>query len=160
MGQIIDIDKLQQKRTELRHQKKKVVFTNGCFDILHRGHVEYLTKAKALGDILIVGVNSDPSIRRIKGKQRPIVCEEDRAYLVANLSPVDYVCIFDEDTPGTLISLLLPDVLVKGSDWKIEEIVGKEIVEEHGGTVATIDFIPERSTSGIIERIIERFSKH
>lgn len=158
MGQVLDIDNLRQTRNSLRQKKKRVVFTNGCFDILHRGHAEYLTRAKALGDILIVGVNSDASVRRIKGEHRPIVCEEDRAYLVANLSPVDYVCIFDEDTPQALISLLIPDVLVKGADWPIDAIIGKEIVEQHGGRVATIDFIPNRSTSGLIERIVERFS--
>ena len=160
MGQVIDIDVLQTKRNALRQQKKSVVFTNGCFDILHRGHVEYLTKAKALGDILIVGVNSDTSVRKIKGKDRPIVCEEDRAYLIANLCPVDFVCIFNDDTPLSLISSLIPDVLVKGADWEIDAIVGKDIVEKNGGRVATIDFTPNRSTSGIIERITERFSNY
>ena len=159
MGQILDIERLQRERAALRRQQKTVVFTNGCFDILHRGHVEYLAKAKALGDILIVGVNSDSSVRNIKGANRPIVCEEDRAYLIANLSPVDYACVFHEDTPLSLITLLVPDVLVKGADWELDAIVGKDVVEKHGGRVATIEFIPDRSTSGIIQQIVERFSK-
>ncbi len=158
MGRVVDIETLQRQRTALRQQNKTVVFTNGCFDIIHRGHVEYLTQAKALGDILIVGVNSDSSVRTIKGEHRPIVCEDDRAFLIANLCPVDYACIFREDTPLSLITRLVPDVLVKGSDWDLDAIVGKDVVESHGGRVATIEFIPDRSTSGIIERIVERFS--
>lgn len=158
MGNIISIKELQSQREQLRQQKKKVVFTNGCFDIIHRGHIEYLTKSKALGDILIVGINTDDSVRRIKGEQRPIVPEEDRAYVVANLLPVDYVCTFSEDTPLALITALVPDILVKGADWNIDSIVGKDVVEAAGGKVATIDFVPNRSTSNIIERILERFS--
>ncbi len=158
MGQVVQLDVLRAIRERLRAEKKRVVFTNGCFDILHRGHLEYLISSRALGDVLIVGLNSDGSTRRIKGDRRPIVPQEDRAVLLANLSPVDYVVIFEEDTPIALITALLPDVLVKGADWKIDEIVGRDVVEQHGGRVATISYIPDRSTTGIIERILERFS--
>jgi rfaE bifunctional protein nucleotidyltransferase chain/domain len=158
MGSVVNRDDLLQTRILLRQHHKKVVFTNGCFDILHRGHIEYLQQAKALGDILIVGVNSDSSMRRIKGAERPIVGAEDRLFIVANLCSVDYVCQFDEDTPLQLITALLPDILVKGADWQIDAIVGKDIVEKNGGRVATIDFLPNRSSSGIIKRILERYS--
>jgi rfaE bifunctional protein nucleotidyltransferase chain/domain len=158
MGKVVGIHELTTIRETLRQQKKKVVFTNGCFDILHRGHVEYLTKAKALGDVLMVGVNTDDSTRRIKGTQRPIVEQDDRAFLVANLSPVDYVCLFAEDTPLELIKALLPDVLVKGADWNVNDIVGKDIVERTGGTIRTIDYVPNRSTTSLIDRILERFA--
>ena len=135
-----------------------VVFTNGVFDILHRGHVEYLLKARALGDRLVVGLNADASVRRIKGDKRPVVAEGDRAFILANLVPVDYVCLFGEDTPLELITRIVPDVLVKGADYRIEDIVGREVVERAGGRVSTIEFVPDRSSSGIIERILERFS--
>ena len=158
MGKVLAFEELKRIRESLRREGKKVVFTNGCFDIIHRGHIEYLTRAKALGDVLIVGVNADTSVRRIKGQHRPIVTEADRAYIVANLSPVDYACIFAEDTPHELIGSIVPDVLVKGADWKIDEIVGKDVVERAGGTVATIEFVADRSSTNIIERIVERFS--
>ena len=157
MGRILNPQELKSIRESLRQQKKKVVFTNGVFDIIHRGHIEYLSKAKNLGDALIVGINTDASARRIKGNKRPIVNEEDRAFVVANISPVDYVCLFDEDTPFNLISAFVPDILVKGADWKVESIVGREIVEKAGGKVMTIDFIPDRSTTSIIDRILDRF---
>ncbi len=158
MGKIVDVLTLKKIRTDLRQNRKKVVFTNGCFDILHRGHVEYLLNAKALGDVLIVGVNSDGSVRRIKGEKRPIILQDDRAFIVSCLSPVDYVCLFDDDTPLQLISAIVPDILVKGEDWNINDIVGKDVVEQAGGRVETISFIPHRSTSIIIERIVDRFS--
>jgi len=157
MGKVINLDDLKGIRHALKLGKRKVVFTNGVFDIIHRGHIEYLSKAKALGDVLIVGVNSDKSVQRIKGDKRPIVSESDRAFIVSNLSPVDYVCLFNEDTPFNLISIVLPDVLVKGADWNVTEIVGKNIVEQEGGKVMTIEFVPDRSTTSIIDRIIERF---
>ena len=157
MGRVVTLSECTAIREKLRTEKKSVVFTNGCFDIIHRGHIEYLTRAKALGDILVVGLNSDPSIRRVKGSKRPIVEETDRAYILANLVPVDYVCVFEQDTPLELITTLRPDVLVKGADWKVAEIVGKQIVEQAGGRVATIEFVPNRSTSSIIDRIVERF---
>ncbi|HTK82996.1 MAG TPA: D-glycero-beta-D-manno-heptose 1-phosphate adenylyltransferase [Bacteroidota bacterium] len=158
MGSIKRLEELKGIRKALRQEHKKVVFTNGCFDIIHRGHIDYLTKAKALGDVLIVGLNTDASVRRNKGEERPIVEEEDRAFVVAHLDPVDYVCLFDENTPHELIAALVPDILIKGADWKIDEIVGKDIVERAGGTVKTIEFLPNRSTSTIIQRIIERYS--
>ena len=158
MGQVVSLKELQHIRAALRGENKKVVFTNGVFDIIHRGHIEYLTKAKALGDILIVGVNSDASVRRIKGIHRPVIDEGDRTYIVAHLSPVDYVCMFGDDTPLGLIGAIVPDVLVKGADWKLADIVGKDIVEHAGGRVATIDFVPDRSSSNIIDRIVERFA--
>jgi rfaE bifunctional protein nucleotidyltransferase chain/domain len=157
-GAVVELNEMKRIRESLHRQKKKIVFTNGCFDIIHRGHIEYLLKAKALGDVLVVGLNTDESVRRIKGEGRPIVTQDDRAFVLANLLPVDYVCPFAEDTPLSLITAIVPDILVKGADWKIDDIVGKDVVELAGGKVETIDFVPNRSTSGIIERILERFS--
>jgi rfaE bifunctional protein nucleotidyltransferase chain/domain len=132
-----------------------VVFTNGCFDLLHRGHVEYLEKASNAGDILIIGLNSDQSTNRLKGKGRPIMPQEDRAYILASLASVDYVSIFDEDTPLDLIKVVKPDVLIKGSDYNLDEIVGRDFVEQNGGKVLTIPLVPERSTTDIINKIKE-----
>jgi D-glycero-beta-D-manno-heptose 1-phosphate adenylyltransferase len=157
-GKVYPLSELVTQRQNWRVEKKKVVFTNGVFDILHRGHVEYLAASKSLGDILVVGINSDSSVRRIKGKLRPVVSETDRAFLVSQLKPVDAVCIFEEDTPLNIITAVKPDVLIKGADWKINNVVGKEVVEASGGKVLTIPLIPDRSTTGIIERILERFS--
>ena len=120
---------------------------------MHRGHVEYLTKAKALGDVLFVGMNNDASVKRLKGITRPIVCQDDRAFVLSAFRVVDYVCLFNEDTPHDLIKAVVPDVLVKGSDWTIDSIVGKDIVEAAGGSVQTIDFVPNRSTTDIINKI-------
>ncbi len=158
MGKVVELHELVNIRASLRDKKKKVVFTNGVFDIMHRGHIEYLLKAKALGDALVVGLNSDDSVRRIKGEKRPIVAEADRAFVLSHLTPVDFVCTFSDDTPLKLISAVLPDILVKGADWNVDNIVGKDVVEQAGGVVSTIDFVPDRSTTGIIERILERFS--
>ena len=155
MGEVVTLADLVQIRKKLKRAEKKVVFTNGCFDIVHRGHVEYLTKAKALGDVLFVGMNTDASARRLKGPTRPIVCQDDRALVLAAFRVVDYVCLFDEDTPHELIKAIVPDVLVKGSDWTIDSIVGKDIVEAAGGTVQTIDFVPNRSTTDIIKKIVD-----
>lgn len=151
---------MQELKSELdlvRKQKKKIVFTNGVFDIIHRGHIEYLIKARALGDTLVVGLNTDSSVHRIKGDNRPIVSEVDRAFVLANISPVDYVCLFDEDTPLNLITAIVPDILVKGADWNVDAIVGKDVVEKAGGKVMTIEFIPDRSTTSIIDTILKRF---
>jgi rfaE bifunctional protein nucleotidyltransferase chain/domain len=156
MGSVIRLPELITLRSAFRSGGKTVVFTNGVFDILHRGHVEYLSRAKAQGDVLIVGMNSDESVKRIKGARRPIVPGEDRAFVLSHLECVDFVCFFAEDTPQLIIDALVPDVLVKGADWKIRDIVGRETVEKAGGRVATIDYIPDRSTTGIIERILER----
>ncbi|NPA52776.1 MAG: D-glycero-beta-D-manno-heptose 1-phosphate adenylyltransferase [Aquificae bacterium] len=136
-----------------KKEGKKIVFTNGCFDILHAGHVDYLEKAKALGDFLVVGLNSDKSISRIKGKCRPINPQNFRKKVLEALKPVDLVVIFDEDTPKRLIEEIKPDVLVKGGDWKVENIVGADYVTSYGGTVKTIDFIYDISTTKIIEKI-------
>lgn len=133
-------------------ENKKIVFTNGCFDILHRGHVEYLAKAAQLGDILIVGLNSDKSVRRLKGKGRPINDEISRAVVLSALESVFCVVIFDEDTPENLIKEINPDVLVKGSDYKIDEIAGADFVKQHGGEVVTIDLVKGFSTTNIIEK--------
>lgn len=142
---------------EKKRQGLRIVFTNGCFDLLHPGHVTYLAEAKALGDVLVVGLNSDASVRRQnKGPERPIMTEEERAAVLLGLRSVDYVTIFDEDTPIRLIGELVPDVLVKGGDWPIESIVGREIVEAAGGLVTTIKFVEGKSTTGIVERILTR----
>lgn len=156
MGIVVTRNQIAEIRKRLKQEGKKVVFTNGCFDILHRGHVEYLTKAKSMGDILIVGINSDNSVKRIKGADRPIVSEEDRSFLVSSLCMVDYVCIFEEDTPQKLIEMIVPDVLVKGADWRVNDIVGKDIVENSGGEVKTVELVPNRSTTDIIQKILKK----
>lgn len=156
MGKVVTLKHLERTRKQLRRRRKRVVFTNGTFDILHRGHVEYLTRARKLGDILVVGLNTDASIRRIKGNGRPINPERDRSIVLAALAAVDYVCLFADDTPARLISRLVPDVLVKGADWKAADIVGKDVVEAHGGVVRRIRLTPGRSTTSVIERVLER----
>ncbi len=138
---------------QLRAEGKKIVFTNGVFDILHRGHVTYLNDARALGDILLVGVNSDASVKRLKGPSRPVVSEEDRAFVLSNLKAVDYAVIFTDDTPYNLIADVLPDVLVKGGDWAVDKIVGGDIVRARGGVVKNIPFVDGHSTTGIIGAI-------
>lgn len=133
--------------------EKKIVFTNGCFDILHVGHIRYLRQAASLGDMLVVGLNSDDSVRRLKGEGRPVNPENDRAELLASLEFVDYVVVFDEDTPYELIKQIQPDVLVKGGDYALEDVVGRDIVEARGGRLVLIDFVEGKSTTGIIRRI-------
>ncbi|WP_076791667.1 D-glycero-beta-D-manno-heptose 1-phosphate adenylyltransferase [Chlorobium sp. KB01] len=137
---------------------KKVVFTNGCFDILHAGHVEYLAAAKQLGDILLIGLNSDASVRRLKGVHRPVCSEADRAAVLAALQAVDAVTLFEEDTPESLINLLLPDILVKGADWAVEQIAGAKAVLENGGKVLTVPLLEGRSTSNIIDKILQLYT--
>lgn len=132
---------------------KKIVFTNGCFDILHRGHVTYLAEAKKLGDLLVMGVNSDASVKRLKGPERPINNEEDRKYVLSQLKSVDFVEIFEEDTPLNLINKISPDVLVKGGDWKIDQIVGGKEVIAKGGEVFSLNFVNGYSTTSIIQKI-------
>ena len=129
-----------------------VVFTNGCFELLHRGHVEYLAQAKTLGDVLVVGLNSDASVQRLRGAGRPLVAEADRAAVLVALKSVDAVTLFDEDTPLELISTLLPDVLVKGGDYDLDGIVGREVVEEAGGEVRALPFVEGHSTTSILDR--------
>ncbi|WP_428024565.1 D-glycero-beta-D-manno-heptose-7-phosphate kinase [Arcobacter sp.] len=144
------VKEIKKVAKRLRKQNKKIIFTNGCFDILHKGHVSYLNNAKALGDILIVGVNSDDSVRRLKGENRPINNHDDRAYILSALECVDYVVIFDEDTPYELIERVKPDVLVKGADYKGKEVVGSDIAKE----TVLIDFVEGKSTTSTIERIL------
>lgn len=157
MGRVVSFAELLDIREKTRINKQKVVFTNGVFDILHRGHVEYLNAAKGRGDVLIVGMNTDTSVRRIKGDKKPIVPEDDRAFLLSQLNAVDYVCLFDEDTPQRIISHVLPDILIKGADYDLQDIVGRDEVEKNGGTVITIQLTPNQSTTNIIETIVERF---
>lgn len=132
---------------------KRIVFTNGCFDIIHRGHVAYMNEAKSCGDVLIVGLNSDASVKRLKGKSRPVNVEEDRKFVMENLKAVDFVEIFTEDTPLNLIKIVMPQVLVKGGDWKPEEIVGSTEVLAAGGEVKSLNFIDGFSTTKIISKI-------
>lgn len=132
---------------------QRVVFTNGCFDLVHRGHVDYLSRARDLGDLLILGLNSDSSVRRLKGPSRPIVDEKSRALLLAAFQFIDYVVLFEEDTPYELIKAAQPDILVKGGDYKPEDIVGYDIVKQRGGEVVTIDFVPGFSTTNIVEKL-------
>ena len=145
-----DIKKLRDK---FRNDNWKVVFTNGCFDIIHKGHVTYLNQAKSLGDHLIVGINSDDSVRRLKGKDRPVNNESDRAFVLDNLKSVDDVLIFNEDTPYDIIKEIIPDLLVKGGDWKEEDIVGSDIVKMNGGKVISLQFVNNYSTTNILEKI-------
>lgn len=136
-----------------KNEGKKVVFTNGCFDILHLGHVDYLEKARELGDKLVVGLNTDDSVSRFKGPERPIQNQNSRAHVLASLQFIDLVVFFNDDTPLNLISALVPDVLVKGSDYLAENIVGADVVKKGGGVVKTIDFVPGYSTTRILEKI-------
>jgi D-beta-D-heptose 1-phosphate adenylyltransferase (EC 2.7.7.-) len=154
---IYTLEEAVKRIEDYKSQNKKIVFTNGCFDIIHAGHVKYLNIAKTYGDILIVGLNSDNSIKRIKGDKRPIVPQEQRAYVLSQLKPVDMVVIFEEDTPYNLIKAIKPDVLIKGADWNIENIVGADIVLSNGGSVNTIKFDYDTSTSKIIQKIIELY---
>lgn len=147
------IDALKSMLSDLKKAKKVIVFTNGCFDMLHIGHVKYLQEAKACGDILVVAVNSDGSVRRLKGPDRPVVSQDDRLRMLASLESVDYVTVFDEETPVSIIKELKPDVIVKGSDWKEDEIVGGDFVKKIGGKVVTVPFIKGYSTSSLIKKI-------
>jgi rfaE bifunctional protein nucleotidyltransferase chain/domain len=159
MNSAHSLSEIKTIRSKLKTEGKKVVFTNGVFDLIHSGHVDYLSKAKQLGDILVVGLNSDESVKRIKGYKRPILKQDERVFILSNLKPVDYVILFDEDTPANLISELIPDILVKGADWNVDKIVGKEVVEQNGGKVMNIKFVNDQSTSKIIDLILQRYSK-
>jgi rfaE bifunctional protein nucleotidyltransferase chain/domain len=159
MNSSASLSEFKAIRSKLKAEGKKVVFTNGVFDLIHSGHVDYLSKAKKLGDVLIVGLNSDDSVKRIKGDKRPILKQKERAFILSNLKPVDFVLLFDEDTPEKLISEVIPDILVKGSDWSVEKIVGREVVEKNGGKVMNIKFVNDQSTSKIIDLIVQRYSK-
>lgn len=156
MNKILDWKNLKEEVDRLRRQGKKIAFTNGCFDILHAGHVQYLEEAKSLGEVLIVGLNSDDSVRRLKGETRPVVPEEERAIVLAALACVDYVVIFEEDTPYELIRDIQPDVLVKGGDWQASKIVGSDIVLAKGGEVRSLPFRAGVSTTAIVTRLMGR----
>ncbi|MGE0770716.1 MAG: D-glycero-beta-D-manno-heptose 1-phosphate adenylyltransferase [Cyclobacteriaceae bacterium] len=150
---IKSLDQAKKQVADWQKSGLRVVFTNGCFDILHLGHVDYLEKARNLGSRLVVGLNTDNSVGRFKGPNRPLQDQQSRARVMAALSFVDLVVLFDEDTPKNLISELLPDILVKGSDYLAENIVGADVVQQNGGVVKTIDFVPGYSTSRVIEKI-------
>src|SRR5215471_8290492 len=154
MGKLSDKKQVAAERERLRREGKRVVFTNGCFDLLHPGHIRYLAQARALGDALIVAINSDRSVRDLKGQGRPILNEQERAEVLSGLEAVDFVVVFDEDTPRELIADILPDVLVKGGDWAVNEIVGRDEVEAAGGQVISLPYVEGQSTSKIIERIL------
>lgn len=152
-GKVKSLDDLKRIADQARRDGKTVVLTNGCFDLLHRGHVHILREAKALGDILIVAINSDRSVRAIKGPSRPVLSESDRTELLAAMEMVDYVALFDEPDPYDLIAAVRPNVLVKGGDWGSDQIVGADIVKRNGGKVAVIPYLKGFSTTEIIERI-------
>lgn len=154
MGKVVSQESLINERERMRSAGRKVVFTNGCFDLLHPGHIRYLQQARALGDALIVALNSDASVRRLKGEGRPILKQDERAEVMAALAVVDFVTIFEEETPRELIAQVLPDILVKGGDWAIDTIVGREEVEAAGGRTLSLAFIEGISTSDIIKRIL------
>ncbi len=150
---ILTPEQLERHLAFWRFKNKKIVFTNGCFDFIHLGHIDYLMKAADYGDIMLIGLNSDESVRRLKGKDRPVNNEHARAMLLASLSFVTGVMVFSEDTPYELIRTVKPDVLVKGNDYKIEEIAGHDIVLEKGGQVITVDLLPGYSTTAFIEKL-------
>jgi len=155
-GKLIRLSQLKKLRGQWRAQGKKIVFTNGCFDLIHPGHIRYLQKARAAGDCLVVGLNRDRSVRRLKGAGRPILSEAARAEILCALWFVDYVVMFSEDTPERLIRVVEPDVLVKGADWPLEKIVGADFVRKKGGRVKQIKFAQGYSTSAIIDKILKQ----
>ena len=156
---IKSLEEAKAIRKDAKASGRVVVFTNGCFDLLHAGHVDYLEAAKKEGDLLIVGLNSDDSVRRIKGANRPLVPWEDRAALLAGLSAVDAVVAFDEDDPLELIKALVPDVLVKGADWKQDQIIGADMIKAAGGVVVRVELTEGRSTSGLIDQILNKYKE-
>jgi D-beta-D-heptose 7-phosphate kinase/D-beta-D-heptose 1-phosphate adenosyltransferase len=158
-GKIKTKEELQKLIHSLKKDGKRIVFTNGCFDILHVGHVRYLEQAKSLGDVLVVGINSDRSVRGLKGPRRPILPVEERGEILSGLGCTDYIAVFDEPTPFELISLLRPDVLVKGGDWAPEQVVGREVVEGSGGRVVILPFVEGSSTTNIIDVILEKYEE-
>ena len=158
MNKILTAQKLKPKLLALQKKKKKIVFTNGCFDILHAGHVRYLKDAKKWGDILVIALNSDTSVHKIKGPKRPIVPQKERAEVMAALECVDFVTFFNEDNPYKIISYLKPDVLVKGGDWKPHQIIGSDVVLKNGGKVKSICYHTGKSTTHIIQKILKIYT--
>ena len=153
------VEELRPLLAILRAAGKKIVFTNGCFDLIHTGHTRYLAIARSFGDILVVAVNSDASVSTIKGEKRPINFQQERAEALAALESVDFVTIFSEPDPYKIISALQPDVLVKGGDWPIEKIIGRDVVEARGGKVVNVPFVEGQSTTGIINKILQKYAK-
>jgi D-beta-D-heptose 7-phosphate kinase/D-beta-D-heptose 1-phosphate adenosyltransferase len=153
---MLTVDEMTREREKLTEAGQRLVFTNGCFDIVHTGHVTYLEFARSQGDALVVGLNSDASVRRNKGPKRPINSQEDRARVLLSLRTVDYVVVFDDDEPRPIIAAILPDVLVKGSDWA-HYVSGRDVVEAHGGEVVLADMVEGQSTTGTIERIVAAY---
>lgn len=158
-AKIVDRKRLAVEIERARRRGLRVVFTNGCFDLLHPGHVRYLRAARRLGDLLVVGVNSDRSVKRLKGANRPLLNTRDRCEMIAALEAVDFVTSFSEDTPHRLIERLRPDVLVKGGDWQPQSIVGADVVRAAGGSVRALKFAPGYSTSSLIARVVQRFGR-
>jgi D-beta-D-heptose 7-phosphate kinase/D-beta-D-heptose 1-phosphate adenosyltransferase len=156
-GRVESLAQVSDRTHHLQRSGKRIAFTNGCFDILHPGHIDLLRRARELGDVLVVAINTDASVRRIKGDHRPIIPEQERAELLAGLEMVDFVCTFDEDTPLEAIRQIQPDVLVKGADWGLDAIAGRAEVESRGGRVVAIPLIPGESTTGIVERVLSRY---
>lgn len=156
MGSFVSRETLRRECERLRQEGKRIVFTNGCFDILHAGHVKYLARARSMGDVLVIGLNSDESVRGIKGALRPINPEKERAEVLAAMASVDYIALFDEPDPAAIIREVQPDVLVKGGDWPVESIVGADQVQARGGTVVSVPFEVESSTTKIVDRILAR----
>ncbi|MBN1474290.1 MAG: D-glycero-beta-D-manno-heptose 1-phosphate adenylyltransferase [Syntrophaceae bacterium] len=158
MNKIFDRNTLKKKLDTLKKQGKKIAFTNGCFDILHVGHVRYLREAKKTADILVLALNSDTSVKKIKGEKRPLVAQEDRAEIMAALEFIDFVTIFDETTPLELINLLKPDVLIKGGDWAEDKVVGRDEIKKWGGKLTLIPEINGKSTTSIVDKIRQVYS--
>ena len=156
MGKVVTREVLQRECERLRREGKRIVFTNGCFDIIHAGHARYLARARSMGDVLVIGLNADESVRGIKGALRPINPENERAEVLAALASLDYVALFDEPDPAGIIGEVQPDVLVKGGDWPVEAIVGADQVQARGGKVVSIPFEVESSTTRIVDRILAR----
>lgn len=154
MGRILDRNKIKDELSSLRG-KKKIVFTNGCFDLLHVGHIRYLQEASTLGDVLVIGINTDASVKKLKGEGRPVQTEMDRAEILSALGCVDFVILFSESTPKELIELVQPDVLVKGGDWAVEKIVGSDFVLSRGGKVKSLSFHAGKSSSALIEKLLK-----
>jgi len=159
MNKILSWEELKKVVKIHRKEGKTIVFTNGCFDILHVGHVQYLQEARKMGDLLILGLNSDASVRAIKGEKRPLVPQDERAEVVASLTTVDYVTLFDETTPLRLIEFLHPDCLVKGGDWKEASVVGRDLVRSWGGKVVVVPLTEGASTTNIVEKILQIYGK-